>query len=585
MLPFGIDILHFTIRRKCPLCCFFESLKSQNTCFWAIGYDLGMKSERKARETDIPETIQSLLVAFALALAFRGFVIEGFVIPTGSMAPTLMGQHVRFQSPVTGYEYPFDGSENLLIKGRASDGSLQWKYKSVPLLDPMISQSRVIGEMPIRSMLSESVMGDRVLVLKFLYEFFDPERWDVVVFKNPVDPIGPSQNYIKRLVGVANEQILLADGDVFTSEPDAPVSEMRVQRKPRYIQNAVWQPVYNSDYIPGSPSIRESIMKLGWRGAPFDVKGFEVDDTRTWRSTSGGSITWRNDRLPIRDFNTYNYLRYSVSRTGRGPTFNLRGTLPVNEIRFAAAIENAEPDTFSTELEFAAMKHSFLYAIDNGMASVTMLNSEGDVLAREEAPFQPTGNFEIDARNVDQRMSLEINGTEIVALEYEWNPIQRLKHSFIGFDLRRYVQDPLLMKKSEPGITWDISGTDVAIRRIRVDRDLYYRPGSLEPLQQAAANGPVIEGALFATDPRNPAVLKEDQFLMLGDNSGFSRDSRYWGRPHPLVVRDTKDDSPFIAHRDLLVGKAWSVYFPAPGSLSPGGKKIIPDFGRLRFIR
>ncbi len=189
-----------------------------------------MKSERKARETDIPETIQSLLVAFALALAFRGFVIEGFVIPTGSMAPTLMGQHVRFHSPVTGYEYPFDGSENLLVKGRASDGSLQWKYKSVPLLDPMISQSRVIGEMPVRSMLSESVMGDRVLVLKFLYEFSDPKRWDVVVFKNPVDPIGPSQNYIKRLVGVANEQILLADGDVFTSEPDAPVSEMRVQR-------------------------------------------------------------------------------------------------------------------------------------------------------------------------------------------------------------------------------------------------------------------------------------------------------------------------------------------------------------------
>ena len=70
-------------------------------------------SETSKRDTDIPETIQSLLVAFAIALAFRGFVIEGFVIPTGSMAPTLMGQHVRFQTPDTGYEYAFDPTHSM----------------------------------------------------------------------------------------------------------------------------------------------------------------------------------------------------------------------------------------------------------------------------------------------------------------------------------------------------------------------------------------------------------------------------------------------------------------------------------------
>ena len=37
----------------------------------------------------IVDTIQSLLVAFVFAMVFRGFVCEGFVIPTGSMAPTL----------------------------------------------------------------------------------------------------------------------------------------------------------------------------------------------------------------------------------------------------------------------------------------------------------------------------------------------------------------------------------------------------------------------------------------------------------------------------------------------------------------
>ena len=37
-------------------------------------------SDSSKQQTDIPETLQSLLVAFAIALAFRGFVVEGFVI-------------------------------------------------------------------------------------------------------------------------------------------------------------------------------------------------------------------------------------------------------------------------------------------------------------------------------------------------------------------------------------------------------------------------------------------------------------------------------------------------------------------------
>ena len=38
----------------------------------------------------IKETITSIIIAFAMAFVFRGFVIEAFVIPTGSMAPTLL---------------------------------------------------------------------------------------------------------------------------------------------------------------------------------------------------------------------------------------------------------------------------------------------------------------------------------------------------------------------------------------------------------------------------------------------------------------------------------------------------------------
>ena len=55
--------------------------------------------------TNIKETIESILVAFILAFIFRAFVVEAFVIPTGSMAPTLLGAHQRFVCPDCGYQF------------------------------------------------------------------------------------------------------------------------------------------------------------------------------------------------------------------------------------------------------------------------------------------------------------------------------------------------------------------------------------------------------------------------------------------------------------------------------------------------
>ena len=41
--------------------------------------------------------------------------------------------------------------------------------------------------------------GDRILVNKFPFEFWEPERWQVIVFKFPEEP---KTNYIKRLLGL-----------------------------------------------------------------------------------------------------------------------------------------------------------------------------------------------------------------------------------------------------------------------------------------------------------------------------------------------------------------------------------------------
>ena len=61
----------------------------------------------------VRETIESLAVAFILALLFKAFIAEAFVIPTGSMAPTLMGAHKDIQCEECGYQYQCGASSEF----------------------------------------------------------------------------------------------------------------------------------------------------------------------------------------------------------------------------------------------------------------------------------------------------------------------------------------------------------------------------------------------------------------------------------------------------------------------------------------
>src|SRR6185369_16433334 len=67
--------------------------------------------------------------------------------------------------------------------------------------------------------------GDRVLVAKCLYEskIKPPERFDVVVFKYPNEPMKDNvpTNYIKRLMGLPGEIIAIFFGRLFRMVPPA----------------------------------------------------------------------------------------------------------------------------------------------------------------------------------------------------------------------------------------------------------------------------------------------------------------------------------------------------------------------------
>lgn len=110
----------------------------------------------------IREWIESIIVAFILAMVIRTFVIQAFKIPTGSMRPTLLeGDLILVNKFIYGAKIPFT---NL----------------SLPKLR-------------------------------------DPTRADVIVF---IYPENPKKDFIKRLVGLPGETLEIKNGTVYiNNEP------------------------------------------------------------------------------------------------------------------------------------------------------------------------------------------------------------------------------------------------------------------------------------------------------------------------------------------------------------------------------
>ena len=125
------------------------------------------KKEKKRIELIISENIECLAIAIAMALILKFFIIEAYKIPSGSMQPTIMGN-------------------------------------------------------------AEIGLYDRVLVNKFIYLVDEPERFDIIVFKYPLDQ---SKNYIKRLIGLPGEAVGIRGGDIYING--------EIERKPESAVNAV----------------------------------------------------------------------------------------------------------------------------------------------------------------------------------------------------------------------------------------------------------------------------------------------------------------------------------------------------------
>ncbi len=247
------------------------SSTSSNSSGSAKGAGKGLMSSGSMRET-----VESIVIAVILAFLFRTFEAEAFVIPTGSMAPTLQGRHMDVVCPQCQHRYRTGASgENPENAGR--------NYV-IGTTCPMCQFTQTLKRNQDPN--HESFTGDRILVNKFVYSVFEPTRWDIIVFKYPGNA---KINFIKRLVGLPEEVLRIRHGDVYTlpyseltdaerkmlQDPeissikkremvaDIPVSRFTIARKPPRKLRAILQLVHDSDHI--APKLRKVGFPSRWQ--------------------------------------------------------------------------------------------------------------------------------------------------------------------------------------------------------------------------------------------------------------------------------------------------------------------------------
>ena len=232
----------------------------------------------------VRETIESIVVAFILAFLFRAFVAEAFVIPTGSMAPTLMGAHKDTVCEHCGKQYQASASNEF-------DSNTGSKTEDL-VVASTCPNCRGLNAYDLANNANHaSFSGDRILVSKFDYVLHNPERWDVIVFKYPLNA---RMNYIKRLVGLPGEHLLVKGGDVYVRNSEA--EAWTIARKPPHKIRAMRQTVADTKYQPaelvaaGWPSL--------WQAAPSEqptAPNWKVTQSpNQWSAelTASGSIQW-----------------------------------------------------------------------------------------------------------------------------------------------------------------------------------------------------------------------------------------------------------------------------------------------------
>lgn len=553
------------------------------------------------------ETVESIAIALALAFLFKTFEAEAFMIPTGSMAPTLMGRHKDVVCEKCGYRYSASCSDEADHNGYIrTDPAYHVVACTCPLcrytmsVDPFGEGKQGKGANP-------SYSGDRIWVSKVHYQLTEPRRFDVIVFRYPFEA---ETYYIKRLVGLPGETLKIFHGDLFVKRPGD--DQFSIVRKPPDKLLAMAQTVHDSDYVS------QELVKRDWpsRWQPWprhdgagawqaskDTKTYRTDGTakgEVWiryEHTVPSEANWKYDHWPpeyaprpqlITDFYAFNTREL---RKDPWPTPHMFGMHWVGDLILECELD-VNSDAGSALVDIVKGGRHFGCAIDvaTGRARLS-IEGRSDWQPAAQTAIRGAGTHRVTFANADRELRLWIDG-KLVAFDrpttYDESDNERPQASLRD----RGDLAPLGVGSK---------GAALTVNHLRVLRDIYYiadtavGPGdrvhdygdsSVVPNLNHAELAEFFAsperwltpdgGSVFDARQGVTFTLAPDQFFVLGDNSPASSDARLW--PGQQFV-----------DRELLVGKALFVYWPHPLRLfipfSDVSLGIIPNIGEMGFIR
>lgn len=364
-----------------------------------------------------------MVMAVIMAVLLKGFIIEAFRIPTGSMQPTLIGS---------------DAME----------------------------------------------VYDRILVDKLSFAFRDPERFEVVVFRYPLDR---SKTFVKRIAGIGPEQFRIHHGDLWHRTDEG--ESWSVLRRPRDAQASAWLDVEPFE---------------------FDRPAWNMDGEGSWdltgdgiRADSPGRAVWRPELGSILDRYWDGYSPDLLSLLERRRE---RGALHgVGDLRLEAEVE-ARRETEEVVLELIENDLTYRFHLP-GPAASTQARVQIEIIAEPgridpipegvtlQDPWRlPAGEaVAVVVQNMDDLVEMQIEGEWLLSTE---------------------IAEVATVRA---GAAVSIAGAGAKVRGLRLFRDIYYSN---------------------ATSHQNQWTIPEGSYFFLGDNTQFSSDSREWSYERYRVAAD-----------------------------------------------
>ncbi len=472
--------------------------------------------------------VQILVIFISLFLVVRTIFVEPFGVPTGSMAPTLYGNHRAAPCPRCGY--------SICVGSPTADerGKRDFLHPQVNVTCPNCGKQGIN-----LTVLSNEIAGDRLLVDKTAFEHRKPRRWEVAVFRCPVDDAKP---YVKRIVGLPGERIRVFDGDVFANDQllRKNWAEIRDCRIPLFDMNFVpetkvgWTP----RWIVESPLLTPQEPQV----AKLPLAANLVQDATLVLDATGEhpafGITYANMNL---DTNEPDDIRDTLAYNGGVR----RGTpQPIHDFILDCDVEVlAGAGLFGIRLSDGSESMRVDLPVGSDSPMVLAHDGEKEPFSTKQFHMQPGKRYHLEFAFVDRRALLTIDGQEY----------------FPAFDLPGTLKE---RSGTDRPLQFGVRGVSVVVHNLKLYRDIYYRTESNAP----------------AGGRKYP--LGANEYFALGDNSANSSDSRDW--------KDAEGRDSFGISESAFIGKPFLIHQPLKaGRMTANGKdwKVqVVDWERLRLL-